>query len=118
MFFRSTDDRYRIGSDRSTNGSSTAPTATRETSWFSNAYRTGSRSLPPLSATRSVCRRGRTSNRSTRHAAIVVDESEPGVSRLTYEQRIEFLAAVLERHDWGDYFDRASAHNLHCDTGR
>lgn len=99
MFFRSTDDRYRIGSDRSTNGSSTTPTATRETSWFSNAYRTGLRSLPPLSATRSVCRRGRTSNRSTRHAAIVVDESEPGVSRLTYEQRIEFPAAVLERHD-------------------
>lgn len=46
-----------------------------------------------------------------RHASTVVDESEPGVSRLTYEQRIEFLAAVLEGYDWGDYFDHASAHD-------
>ncbi|SEW22992.1 PD-(D/E)XK nuclease family protein [Natrinema salifodinae] len=44
-----------------------------------------------------------------RHAATVLDEARPGLMRLTYEQRIEFLATVLDGYNWSDYFERASA---------
>lgn len=46
-----------------------------------------------------------------RHASTVLDESRPNLSRLTYEQRIEFLATVLEGYNWSEYFERAREHD-------
>lgn len=46
-----------------------------------------------------------------RHAATVLDEGRPHLSRLTYEQRIEFLATVLAGHNWPQYFESASQHD-------
>ncbi|OIB58649.1 hypothetical protein [Natrialba sp. SSL1] len=46
-----------------------------------------------------------------RHATAVVEEAEPELTRLSYEERIEFLARVLDGYDWSSYFERASEHD-------
>jgi len=46
-----------------------------------------------------------------RHASTLLEEAAPELTRLSYEQRIEFLAAVLEGRNWSDYYDRAQQHD-------
>ena len=46
-----------------------------------------------------------------RHASTLLEEAAPQLTRLSYEQRIEFLAKVLEGRNWSDYYDRAKAHD-------
>lgn len=46
-----------------------------------------------------------------RHATSVMNEADPETTWLTYAQRIEFLAAVLNGYDWGEYFKKASDHD-------
>ncbi|ELZ08000.1 hypothetical protein [Natrialba aegyptia] len=46
-----------------------------------------------------------------RHAGMVLEEAEPEITRLGYEERIEFLARVLDGFDWSPYFERASEHD-------
>ncbi|MFW5977783.1 MAG: hypothetical protein ACOCP2_00930, partial [Halohasta sp.] len=46
-----------------------------------------------------------------RHASTLLEEAEPQLTRLTYEQRIEFLAKVLDGHNWSAYYDRAAEHD-------
>lgn len=46
-----------------------------------------------------------------RHAATVLDEAAPDKRLLSYEERIEFLARVLDGYNWSSYFERASQHD-------
>lgn len=46
-----------------------------------------------------------------RHASTLLEEAEPQLTRLTYEQRIEFLAAVLNGRNWSAYYEQASEHD-------
>ncbi|WP_226023649.1 hypothetical protein [Halomicrobium salinisoli] len=46
-----------------------------------------------------------------RHASSVLDDARPGLTRLSYEERIEFLAQVLNNYNWSSYFDTASDHD-------
>ncbi|MEA1932132.1 MAG: hypothetical protein U9O06_11375 [Euryarchaeota archaeon] len=46
-----------------------------------------------------------------RHASTLLEEAAPQLTRLTYEQRIEFLAAVLQGRNWSKYYDRAQQHD-------
>ena len=46
-----------------------------------------------------------------RHASTLLEEAAPQLTRLSYEQRIEFLAAVLEGRNWSAYYDRAQQHD-------
>ncbi len=46
-----------------------------------------------------------------RHASTVLDEARPELTRLSYEERIEFLAQVLNNYNWSSYFDTASNHD-------
>ena len=46
-----------------------------------------------------------------RHASTLLEEAAPELTRLSYEQRIEFLAAVLEGRNWSAYYDRAQQHD-------
>jgi hypothetical protein len=46
-----------------------------------------------------------------RHASTLLEEAAPQLTRLTYEQRIEFLAAVLQGRNWSEYYNRAKEHD-------
>ncbi|WP_135852163.1 PD-(D/E)XK nuclease family protein [Halorussus salinus] len=46
-----------------------------------------------------------------RHAATVLDEAAPDKRLLSYEERIEFLARVLDGYNWSSYFEEASQHD-------
>ncbi|WP_276300009.1 hypothetical protein [Halorussus lipolyticus] len=46
-----------------------------------------------------------------RHAATVLHEAAPDKRLLSYEERIEFLARVLEGYNWSSYFEDASEHD-------
>ncbi|WP_135826816.1 PD-(D/E)XK nuclease family protein [Halorussus ruber] len=46
-----------------------------------------------------------------RHAATVLHEAAPDKRLLSYEERIEFLARVLDGYNWSSYFETASEHD-------
>jgi superfamily I DNA/RNA helicase len=46
-----------------------------------------------------------------RHATTVLDEADPDTRLLSYEERIEFLARVLDGYNWSSYFEQASQHD-------
>ncbi|MFP8955076.1 hypothetical protein ACLI4Z_19295 [Natrialbaceae archaeon A-arb3/5] len=53
------------------------------------------------------------------HSRTVFGEARPDVTLLSYEERIEFLARVVDGYNWSPYFERASAHDsFDRDVGR
>ncbi|AGB36753.1 PD-(D/E)XK nuclease family protein [Natronococcus occultus] len=46
-----------------------------------------------------------------RHATTVLEEARPDATRLSYEERIEFLARILDGYNWSSYFEGASDHD-------
>lgn len=46
-----------------------------------------------------------------RHATTVTNEALPEQTWLTYEQRIEFLAAVIENYNWSNFYAQSTEHD-------